>query len=224
MATALTPHTCRDCGVTIPDGRGWFVWPGFPAAGSAPLGWCGSRTSRKRTRRRATSRPPARSRCATPACLSAAPTSVSSPTRTTRRSQATPRLPPPGTGSSRIRGGTPALRRRPGCHVVAEHPQRDVYLSVRGIPDRFADALIAAGAAQQIAVEVCRDPGCDAPRGHIDIYRLDTGSVVTQPGAGREATGGAEAVIVHLRAGRADRRERAGRLRDHAAGAEDATR
>ena len=38
MATALTPHTCRDCGVTIPDGRGWFVWPGFPAAGSAPLG------------------------------------------------------------------------------------------------------------------------------------------------------------------------------------------
>ena len=38
MTTALTPHTCRDCGVTIPDGRGWFVWPGFPADGSAPLG------------------------------------------------------------------------------------------------------------------------------------------------------------------------------------------
>ena len=99
MTTALTPHTCRDCGVTIPDGRGWFVWPGFPADGSAPLGVVWIEDEPERTRRRATSRPPARSRCATPACLSAAPISVSSPTRTTRRSQATPRLPPPETGS-----------------------------------------------------------------------------------------------------------------------------
>ena len=38
MAANLTLYMCRDCGVTIPDGRGWFVWPGFPADGSPPLG------------------------------------------------------------------------------------------------------------------------------------------------------------------------------------------
>ena len=36
MAANLTLYTCRDCGITIPDGRGWFVWPGFPADGSPP--------------------------------------------------------------------------------------------------------------------------------------------------------------------------------------------
>jgi hypothetical protein len=38
MPANLTLYTCRDCGITIPDGRGWFVWPGFPADGSAPRG------------------------------------------------------------------------------------------------------------------------------------------------------------------------------------------
>ena len=175
MATALTPHTCRDCGVTIPDGRGWFVWPGFPADGSAPLGvvWIEDEPEEDEEEG---DFPPAGAIALCNACLLIRCPDFGILTDEDDEEEPSDAevaaawdrlLPESAVALQRYADGLVA-------NVVAEHPQRDVYLSVRGIPDRFADALIAAGAAQQIAVEVCRDPGCDAPRGHIDIYRLDT--------------------------------------------------